>query len=74
MKMTISKGWSPTKRNLNIVSAKRQIMRPVVAARMTKLTGLQGLETPLAIIVGVVVEVEAGPQVAPLVVAAVVPH
>ena len=49
-------------------------MRPVVAARMTKLTGLQGLEIPLVIIVGVVVEVEAGPQAAPLVVAAVVPH
>ena len=49
-------------------------MKPVAAARMTKLIGLLGLETRPAIIAGVVVEVEAGPQAAPLVVAAVVPH
>ena len=49
-------------------------MKPVAAARMTKLIGLQGLETRLAIIAGVVVEVEAGPQVATLAVAVVGQH
>ena len=49
-------------------------MKPVAAARMTKLIGLQGLETRPAIIAGVVVEAEAGPQVVTPVVAAVVQH